>query len=98
MTYTPEQRKRMVQSFRLALKKIETEKAEFICIALSDTPTDEACKDLVMDRLDDAFTYQGWLSRHHPKILDATPKNQRHEKAREGRIAWLKDLIKEFEA
>lgn len=77
----------------------------YICISLDDqleegSPKNivEKAKRIIKDRLGDSYSYEAWVSTHHPNLYH---KHRRCSKSwdamrKQGRINWLDSLIEEF--
>jgi hypothetical protein len=101
-------KEQLKKAFTLAKVELEWDhmkySSAFICHALEEAVFKgliareyaEMARKLVMDRLDDCYSYDVWLQRKHPELTWCYPSKLWYKKAYEGRQAWLDSLIKEF--
>jgi len=98
--YTPKQRRKLAEAFKLARRSIRRQESRYICSALSTSwfvgdisiTTECRAKDLILSRLNDCPTYTAWVEMNYPDTYNTYDMSA----ARRARLAWLDSLIEEF--
>ena len=109
MKHTKTQRKKIAEAFKLALAYLPDNitpchASPFVCDAIcstSDYDSAELARDVISNRIDDAFSVESWLKSQSDAIADAVRYDvlcNNGYKLQAYRKAWLQSLITEFEA
>mgnify|MGYP000703372474 CR=1 FL=1 len=91
---TPAARRQIAAAFRHARQRIECRYNTFICVALLDSraPAYKKARRIVQKRIHPHVELDHWVKVQCPEA-HLTEKNMRAY-----RLAWLDELIKEFES
>jgi hypothetical protein len=106
MYHTKTQRKKIAKAFKLVLAYLPNTTgailSPYICdglCATSDYYSVQLAKDVINDRIDDAFSVEDWLEEQSDAIADEVRYDvlcNDGRKLQAYRKAWLQSLITEF--
>ena len=91
---------RLIKILQNAKSRLQDESKDYICYAINvgggSKKEREFLKERVMRGIAPLITYDAWIRVNHPNVCQGLNYNQRQKKAREGRIAWVDNMIKEL--